>query len=228
MRWSYMLLLALGSMSAVSQVHADKPATPNQQGWVSLFDGKTTNGWTTVQGEKVMRGWVVTPQGELHRNERGGHIVSERSYHRFELEMEWKIATGGNSGVKYRLAPHLNTLWGLEYQLFDDLTKQSRQKPNYSSCGALYNLYPPKESRPIKPAGEWNTLRIVVNDTKIEHWLNGEKIVDADTSSEDWANRLAKSKYRPVKNFAPNEPTRILLQDHGSEVWFRNIRIRPL
>lgn len=222
------LLVSVGLMSGLSQTQTGKPVSTDEKGWGSLFDGKTLNDWTTVQGKKVMRGWEVTPQGELHRKERGGHIVSKSAFHHFEMEMDWKIASGGNSGVKYRLVPHLNTLWGLEYQLFDDLTKLKNRKPNYGCCGALYNLYPPREDRPIKPAGEWNTMRIVVNDTKIEHWLNGKKIVDADTNSEDWAKRFAKSKYRKVKNFAPNAPTRILLQDHGSEVWFRNIRIRPL
>ena len=199
-----------------------------EEKWISLFDGKTLKGWTTDKGKKITRGWKVTAKGELHRESRGGHIVSEQAFETFELTLEWKIAPGGNSGIKYRLVPFRNTLWGLEYQIFDDFKRSKEPKPGKGSCGALYNLYPPKADRPLKQAGEWNRTKIVVDGSRIEHWLNGKKIVDARTDSPDWKQRLSKSKYRPVKGFAPQKPTKILLQDHGSKVWFRKILIRPL
>ncbi len=199
-----------------------------EKGWISLFDGKSLNGWTTDKGKPITRGWQFTDQGELHRATRGGHIICTREFHHFDLRMDFKIAPGGNSGVKYKLVPHLRTLWGLEYQILDDVKRIKNPRQSKGSCGALYVMYAPNDKKKLNPAGEWNSLRIVVRGTKVEHWLNGEKIVEADTASQDWKKRIARSKYRPVKNFAPDKPTKILLQDHGSKVWFRNIRIRSL
>lgn len=193
---------------------------------ILLFNGKSLEGWTTIKGQPVTRGWEVTPDGALHRKTRGGHIISKRAFANFDLRLEWKIAPKGNSGIKYKLIPHQRTLWGCEFQIYDDSRLKNPRAKN--SCGSLYAMYPPNEKKKVKPVGQWNTTRIVVKGTKIEHWLNGEKIVEADTASEDWKKRIARSKYRPVKNFAPTGPTKIMLQDHGSEVWFRNITIRPL
>lgn len=196
--------------------------------WIPLFDGKTLDGWTTDKGKPVTKGWKVTEAGELYREERGGQILSTREFTNFELRLEFKIAPGGNSGVKYRLKTVNNRVWGLEYQIFDDAKIKKNLKTSKTSCGAMYAMYAPDENKKMNPAGEYNELRIVVSGSKIEHWLNGMKIVDVDTTTTDWKDRLGKSKYRGVKGFAPEKPTKILLQDHGSKVWFRNVRIREL
>lgn len=215
-------------LSIITICYFSTPFTNLQaEEWVSLFDGKTLNGWTTDKGKPITKGWTVTDKGELHRDTRGGHIISTREFLNFELQLEWKIAPGGNSGVKYRLVPFRNTLWGLEYQIIDDAKKVKNPKAK-NSCGALYALYSPNDNKKTLTAGEYNTLKIVAQGSKIEHWLNGKKILEADCNSTDWKNRIQRSKYRPVKDFAPIKPTKILLQDHGSKVWFRNIRIRPL
>ncbi len=202
------------------------PIMAEESDWVVLFDGKSLDGWTTQSGQPVTRGWEVQ-DGCLHRKSRGGHLVSTREFQHFELRFDWKIAQGGNSGVKYKLVRWGRRLWGLEYQLLDDARHRNGKNP-LTTAGAMYQLYAPPKAKRIRPAGEWNTARIVVQGNHVEHWLNEAKILEADIGSSDWKARFAKSKYRGVANFAPNSPTKILLQDHGNEVWFRAIKIRPL
>jgi hypothetical protein len=197
---------------------------------IQLFDGKSLVGWTTAAGEPVKNGWIVE-DGMLVRNGRGGSIYTAEEYGDFELSFEWKIARRGNSGVKYRVAfypkgVYGNPGWlGCEYQLFDDVGRNA--EPLYSS-GAIYGLYAPSADKVLRPVGEFNDARIVVLGTKLEHWLNGVKVVEADTASEDWKQRIAASKFGDVAGFFRNPKGRIELQDHGSRVWFRKIELRPL
>jgi hypothetical protein len=197
---------------------------------IQLFNGKSLEGWTTSSGEPVTRGWTVE-DGMLVRERRGGSIYTANEYGDFDLSFEWKIAPRGNSGVKYRVAHYEKGVYGnpgwlgCEYQLYDDAGRGAR--PRYS-CGAIYELYAPSESKKLRPVGEFNESRIVVRGTKIEHWLNGERIVEADTSSDDWKRRVARSKFGDVEGFFTNPKGRIELQDHGAKVWFRNILLRPL
>lgn len=192
--------------------------------FVSLFDGKTFNGWTTVDGKPVTKGWEVTPEGWIHRAGAGGDIYTEKEYANFILEFEWKVAPKANSGVKYRMARYGNSYLGPEYQVIDDGNK----KPDRFSAGSLYELFPPAPDRRLNPPGEWNQSRIVAGGTKIEHWLNGQKVVEADTSTEAFRKAVAASKFRNQKDFAQNPSGRIMLQDHGGEVWFRSLRIKVL
>lgn len=195
---------------------------------IQLFDGKSLEGWTTQSGQPVKNGWVVE-EGMLVREGRGGAIYPPGEYGDFELRFEWKIAPRGNSGIKYRVQFYEkgvrgNPGWlGCEYQLFDDRGRKTNSK---TSAGSLYGLYAPdEEKKKLMPVGEFNKSRIVARGTKIEHWLNGEKIVEADTSSKDWQQRIARSKFNIVDNFFQNPKGRIQFQDHGSKVWFRNITI---
>lgn len=220
-----LLLFALAIMFSL-------PSTTISSEVVSLFDGQTLDGWTTASGEPVTKGWKVE-DGVLLRTGGGGAIYTEREYGDFALDFEWKIAPRGNSGVKYRVRYYEQGVrgrpgWlGYEYQLLDDATRLKVGKSK-SGTGAIYSLYAPGENKRLKPTGEYNHSRIVVCETKIEHWLNGEKIVEADTSSQEWKKRIADSKFGPVKDFSLNKRGRIQLQDHGSNVWFRNITLRPL
>jgi hypothetical protein len=205
-------------------------AAEAEENAIQLFDGKSLEGWTTDSGEPVTTGWAVE-DGMLVRKGRGGSIFTAQEYGDFDLSFEWKIAPRGNSGVKYRVAHyekgvHGNPGWlGCEYQIFDDAGRGAR--PRYSS-GAIYELYAPSNNKKLRPVDEFNDARIVVRGTKIEHWLNGEKIIAADTISDDWKGRVARSKFGDVKGFFANRKGRIQLQDHGSKVWFRNIVLRPL
>jgi hypothetical protein len=217
------ILVACAWFSLAITAHAENNA-------IQLFDGKSLEGWTTASGEPVTSGWTVE-DGMLVRSSRGGSIHTAKEYGDFDLSFEWKIAPRGNSGVKYRVAHYEKGVYGnpgwlgCEYQIYDDAGRGAR--PRYS-CGAIYELYAPSDDKKLRPVGEFNASRIVVHGTKIEHWLNGERIVDADISSDDWKRRVARSKFGDVDGFFTNRKGRIELQDHGAKVWFRNIVLRPL
>jgi hypothetical protein len=190
---------------------------------VSLFDGETLNGWTTQDGKPVTRGWTVE-DGVIYRASGGGNIFYEQEVGDFELTFEWKIVKGGNNGLKYRVRKYGGQMLGCEYQLLGE-TGRSLSK---GSCGSLYELYEPNEKKQLNPIGQWNSAKIVAHGPTIEHWMNGEKIVEADLTSEEWRMRLSKSKFAPHKDFARNTMGRIMLTDHGSEVWYRNLILTPL
>jgi arylsulfatase A-like enzyme len=192
-----------------------------------LFDGSTLANWTMLDGQPVTKGWEVI-DGMIHLNTqkgRSGHIVTRHEYGDFTLAFEWKIASGGNSGLKYRVRKYGRKTLGCEYQIYDDGKK--KLTPN-KSAGSLYDLYEPNDMKQLKPAGEFNSSRIVVHGNKIEHWLNGKKILSAIVGDSEWKRRLAKSKFSDVDGFGENRFGQIMLTDHGSEVWYRNIRFEPM
>lgn len=199
---------------------------------ISLFDGKTLDGWVTLDGKPVTKGWEVV-DGTIHLNRkagRGGYIKSTQAFENFELEFEWRIAKGGNSGLKY-LAKNSPSnrgkrYYGCEFQLLDDKNHGNGRNP-LTSAGSLYGLYAPTNEKTLKPVGEFNHSKIVVNQGQIEHWLNGKKILEAKIGSDDWQKKIRKSKFNSVKDFADG-PGAILLQDHNAEVWFKNLTIKPL
>ena len=200
---------------------------------ISLFDGKTLNGWVTLDGKPVTRGWEVV-DGTIHakvEKQRAGYIKTTRSFENFKLEFEWRVAEGGNSGVKY-LAKQSESdrglgYYGCEFQLLDDEKHKNGRTPQ-KTAGALYGLYAPRaEQKQLKPIGEFNHSKIVVDHGRIEHWLNGKKILEATIGSPEWLARVQTSKVKNVKDFAKG-PGVILLQEHLSEAWFKNIRIRTI
>lgn len=201
-------------------------AEPND-GWVSLFDGKTTDGWLTYRGKPIERGWVVE-DGTLYRSGMGGDIITAEQFDNFELEFDWKVAEGSNSGVMYRVRQGdiASYFSGPEYQVLDDEKHKDGGNPK-TSAGSLYALVA-AEGKELKPVGEWNSARIVLRGNHLEHWLNGKKVVEIEIHSDDWNKLVAESKFAKWKRFG-NEPTgHICLQDHGDPVWYRNIRIRRL
>jgi hypothetical protein len=197
---------------------------------IQLFDGKSFNGWTSRNGGEVTDNWKIE-DGMLALDGVGGSLFTKEEYGDFDLSFEWKIAAKGNSGVKYHVNFYQKGVrgrpgWlGCEYQLYDDAGSKATTR---NSSGALYDLYAPAAGRVLRPAGEFNQSRIVVRGPKIEHWLNGEKVVSADMSDEDWKKRVAASKFGRVKNFMKKPKGRIELQDHRSRVWFKNIELTPL
>lgn len=192
-----------------------------------LFDGKTLDGWRTIDGKPPTQAWEVADGAIHHRKGRGGHIVSTRTFTDFELRFDWKIAAGGNSGVKYRMTKTPRGLYGCEYQLLDDDRHPNGKNPK-TRLAALYDLYAPDETaKAVKPVGQYNESRIVAAGTRLEHWLNGKKVLSVDTASDDWKAKIGRSKFRTIDGFAAARPSPIMLQDHGDDVWFRNIVIRP-
>lgn len=190
---------------------------------ISLFDGQTLHGWTTEAGKPIEKGWKVE-EGTLHRDDRGGNIVYAQEVGDFELEFEWKIVAGGNNGLKYRVRPYNGRRLGCEYQILGEKSRSLSR----GSCGSLYELYEPSEDKQLNPIGEWNHAKIIAHGPLIEHWMNGKRIVQADLASDEWRTRLAKSKFSPHKDFARNSQGQILLTDHGSKVWYRNLVLTPL
>lgn len=226
-RWLASVLI-ISTLVFHSAATADDGAANADDGFIDLFDGKSLDGWTTQSGDPVTKGWAVE-DGVLTRTGGGGPIYAKGEFGDFELRFQWKIAARGNSGVKYRVAFYKKGVrgqpgWlGCEYQLLDDGSKTSK-----GSTGSIYALYAPNDKKQVKPVGQYNSSRIFVQGTKIEHWLNGELIVAADAGSDDWQQHVADSKFGIADGFFKNRTGRIQLQDHGSQVWFRDIKIRPI
>jgi hypothetical protein len=202
-----------------------KAAAPH----IKLFDGKTLSGWTDEDGNRVSDGWFVE-DGMLVSNGGNSSLFTAEEYGDFDLSFEWKIAHRGNSGVKYRIAFYEKGVrgrpgWlGCEYQIYDDFNL--RPRPEYSTA-AIYGLYAPSPAKRLRPE-DFNKGRIVVRGSKIEHWLNGARVVEADSSSKEWRTRVANSKFGTVDRFFTNRKGRIELQDHDDKVWFRNIVLKPV
>ena len=191
----------------------------------SLFNGKDFTGWTTLDGKAPTAGWVVE-DGVLHRKSKGGDLFSEKEYSDFTLVWEWKIADGANSGLKYRVQIYGDKgPLGLEYQMLDDEKHSDAKIGPHRQTAALYDLIPPSAGKSLNPPGEWNVSKVIQKGTHLEHWLNDKKVVDIDTASEDFKKAFAASKFKNVPHFAESPKGRIMLQDHGDEVWIRKIVI---
>ena len=204
--------------------------SPEEQkaGWTLLFDGSSSAGWMGL-GKNVFpeKGWSV--QDGTLRHEKGGgggDIVSAKSYLNFELKWDWQIGAAANSGLKYNLANPTKAV-GFEYQLLDDQKHPDGAKPSHQTA-ALYDLIPAAPGRVVMPVGEWNQSRLLVDGNHVEQWLNGVKTVEFEIGSPELLEKVASSKYAKAKDFAIKAASPILLQDHGDQVVFRNLKLREL
>lgn len=204
-------------------------ADEQKAGWRLLFDGESTAGWRGFKSASLPAGWQVKDSA-LTRVAEAGDIVTDEVFRDFELTLEWKVAAGGNSGIMYRVseAPELKYVWesGPEMQVLDDARHPDGAKPE-TSAGACYGLYPAPRGI-VRPAGEWNRVRIVVQGKRVEHWLNGTRIVQYELGSPDWENRVRKSKFASMPRYGREPAGHIALQDHGDWVAYRHIKIRVL
>jgi hypothetical protein len=213
--------------------HAGSPvaAGAGAGGWISLFDGTSTDAWRAYTQEAFPSGSWKVEDGILKSiaGVKGARdVMTRQKFKDFELELEYRLAPAGNSGIIYRVAelekgPSWHT--GPEMQLIDDVG-HANVKP-LNSTGALYDLIAPI-GKTLKPAGEWNSAKVVVKGWHVEHWLNGKKIVDADVDSPQVRSLIAQSKFKDLSRFAKEPEGHIVLQYHGDEVAFRNVRVRPL
>lgn len=198
-------------------------------GWKLLFDGRSTQGWRNFNKRGLDRRWRVQEDSLMLFAKGGGDIVSEQQFENFELSYEWKIAPGGNSGVFFGVQEgKYDTPWrtGPEMQVLDDDAHPDGRLPSHRA-GANYDLHIPKYSA-TKPVGSFNAARLVVNRGHVEHWLNGRKVVEYDIGSDDWKKRLAASKFASLPDYARITRGHLAIQDHGDQVWYRNIKIRTL
>ncbi|MBB4036932.1 hypothetical protein GGR21_002846 [Dysgonomonas hofstadii] len=211
-----------------------------KDGWALLWDGKTTNGW---RGGKLTtfptKGWVVdngllkVMKSDGGESTNGGDIVTTRKYKNFMLKVDFKITEGANSGVKYFVDTELNkgagSSIGCEFQILDDEKHPDAKlgvKGN-RKLGALYDLIPAPDNKPFKKK-EFNTAMVIVKGNHVEHWLNGVKLLEYDRNNAMWNALVAYSKYHDWPNFGNAAEGYILLQDHGDEVWFKNVKIKEL
>ena len=198
-----------------------------QPRWHTLFDGQNMDAWRGYRMDSMPSGWEIV-DGALTRTGPTTDIVTRDEYANFDLELEWKISPGGNSGIMYRVTEDAEAPYetGPEMQVLDDARHPDGQDP-LTSAGSDFGLYPAPRGV-VHPAGEWNTVRILVEGDHVEHWLNGTKVVEYYLHSDDWNERVAHSKFAQWPGYGRAPRGRIALQEHGFEVAFRNIRIRAL
>lgn len=248
MKRNYLLaLLSVGILSCSSGTKTENTETAKaeDEGWIYLFDGTSTDGWRAYNGDKLPPQWTIDEDGaltfdtekRLEEDMQGGKdiIYGAEEFDNFELYLEWKIPEGGNSGIFYHLKenepggpPEISP----EYQLLDDLKWEeinNAKLEEWQKTGADYAMHVPDTTQKIvKPAGEWNTSRIIFTPEKVEHWLNGKKIVEFVPWSDDWYARKAAGKWKNSPKYGSFKTGYIGLQDHDSPLWFKNIKIRKL
>lgn len=202
-------------------------AAARQDVWRPLFDGTTTAGWRGYNRADMPQGWEVV-DGALTRTGAGGDIITTEQFANFELSLEWMIAEGGNSGVFYRAVESSDPIYfsAPEMQVLDD-ARHPDGAARITAAGSNFALHA-ASAGVVKPAGEWNAARVVVNGSHVEHWLNGTKVVEYELGSDDWKRRVAESKFSEWPAYGKATRGHIGLQDHGDRVAFRNIMIRVL
>ena len=228
-------VLAMAVLLSACQNHNVLTDAEKAAGWELLFDGQTLNGWRDYNGTELTAPWVVE-DGTLAALGEGadehGYIVTDKQYENFELVFDWKISKGGNSGVLYHVVehPHFKTPYatGPEYQVLDNVGFPDPLE-EWQLAGADYAMHvaDPAKTK-LKPVGEWNNSKIVFDNGHVEHWLNGQKIVEFEAWSEDWFERKNSGKWDEYPEYGLAHKGVISLQDHGNRAWYRNIKVREL
>ena len=245
------LALALPFVASRGETAAQAPRTP-ETGWVSLFDGKSLQGWRGYrQADAAGSRWLVEDglltltfkESKAVRAPRD--IITTDTYDLFDLTWEWKIAPGANSGLKYFVLEDQNSAIGHEYQIIDDEQHADARIGAHRRTAALYDVLAPATCPTCppgelpagikKPAGEWNTSRVYVapsrvvpGGTRVYHYLNKVRILEYELGSKELLAAVQKSKFKGVERFGTLQKGHILLQDHGDQVWYRNIRIQRI
>ncbi len=236
MKNQFLSLIALTATLFFGCAEKQNVLTPqeSQNGWQLLFDGQSLNGWKSYNAPGIS-GWTVE-NACLAANGTGadlnGYIITEKQYDNFELAWDWKIAAEGNSGVMYHViesekfkTPYLT---GPEYQLLDDVGFPQKVE-DWQLTGADYAMHvADMTKKKLKPVGEWNTSKIIFDNGHVEHWLNGEKIVEFEAWTPEWVSLKNSGKWTSAPEYGLSETGYISLQDHGSKAWFRNIKIKEL
>lgn len=230
----HILILSFCFFCGINIISAQLPKLSQKeinQGWVLLFDGVSTKGWITPAGKPVPAGWeikngcITTVKGG-----KGGDIITEGEYSDFDFSVDFNIEPGCNSGIKYFYTKYeTGGNLGMEYQILDDKLAEDNKKENHL-CGSFYDVLPVSEGKKkVNAPGKWNTIRIVSKGKKVEHWLNGVKILEFTRGDKTYTDAVALSKFnKTTPAFGMVEKGHILLQDHGGMASFKNIKIKTL
>ena len=229
--------LLVGSCTSVDRNQRDQGHQDAGADWIVLFDGVSLNGWHGFNKSGPVDNWIVedgvlTCLGKTGGSDIGGDLVSELEFGNFELEWEWKISPGGNSGLMYHVieSPEYQAPYetGPEYQLIDDIGFPGNLE-DWQQAGANYAMNPADTAKKVlRPVGEWNSSKIIYRDGHVEHWLNGQKIVEFDEGTAAWEHEKKEGKWKDFPDYKLVNRGRIALQDHGDQAWFRDIRIKDL
>ena len=210
------------------------PLGAQGDGFKPLFDGKSLDGWRGYKKAdasetrwKVEGGLVTIPENDGKDTRGQRDIITTGTYDQFDLRWEWKVAQGGNSGLKYFVLEDEASAIGHEYQMIDDERHPDAKIGPHRQTAALYDVLPAAD-RPLKPAGEWNQSQVIVKGKHVEHWLNGKRVLQYELDSPELKAAVAKSKFKDIARFGKPQKGHILIQDHGNAVWYRNVRIKPL
>lgn len=243
----FLLVFIVGCNTGVKNQDEILSKEEKEQGWVLLFDGKTFAGWRGLGRDTVETNHWKVEDGMIHKLKNddvpplpngekinGGDLMTIDTFESFELSFEWKILSGGNSGIKYNVSEEISKTYGsgfnalgFEYQILDDSALIYKElKPNQYT-GALYEMYAPQNVQ-LKPAGEFNQGRILVNGNHGEHWVNGVKVVEFEFAIAEFDSLFHLSKYAKYPGFEKKRSGHIVITNHSDESWYRNIKIRRI
>jgi hypothetical protein len=211
------VLLVMSSENAIAQTYTN------------LIPDRSLHLWNLPNGNPVEKGWSFDADASLHLVGKGDNILTREEYQNFDLWFDFRISEKGNNGIKYRVQKHGASWLGPEYQIQDDSAFPKLPAKHYTA--SLYDLVDrsnPVFERRYLPLNEWSSGRIIVQNNRLRHWMNGHLIIDEDTDSQHFAEAVQNSKFKDTADFGKNCSGRIMLTDHGSEVWFRNLYIRNL
>lgn len=232
-----LLLISILILQCATANSQQKKKEKIEKKQIVLFDGKSTDAWKDLKTDKFPEhGWVIkddvlTVLAKTDEQEGGHDIVTKEQFSNFKLELEVLLSEGANSGVKYMVVdsyPNKEGQYlGLEYQLIDNEKHPDAKlgRNGNRKMAALYDILPTRENIKVNPAGEWNKVKIVSNKNRVEHWLNDKKVIVYTRNSDSYKELVRLSKYNKLENFGGQKQGHILLQGHGNEVSFRNIKI---
>lgn len=229
-RWLGMAMV----VAAMTATAADNTLTDAEKadGWKLLFDGTSLDPWQGLNRPEIGKGWqAVDGTLTITKNAKVGDLITKERFASFEFSFEFRLTKGANSGVKYFVDPARSQGGhgiGCEFQVLDDENHPDAKlgKNGSRTIGSLYDVLPAAKDKKVNPPGEWNTGRIVVKGNQVEHWLNGQKVVEYERGSDTFRAAVKESKFSKIQAFGEWKDGHILLQDHNDEVAYRNLKIK--
>ncbi len=226
-------LILIDCSSSKKNIDNNLSKEEQKQSWKLLFNGKTMEGWRTYQNKaadswSVNDGVLYCKGSETNKSDKRSDLITEDQFENFDLDIDWKISSQGNSGIMYMVTEEFPAAYlsGPEYQLIDDNNFPEKLE-DWQKTGANYAMDPAPEAV-TKQVGEWNHTEIIVNKGHVQHWLNGKKIVEYDLWTDEWKKKKMAGKWKDAPGYGLSKKGHIALQDHGSEAWFKNIKIKEL